>query len=84
MLVMVVLREEVEVDLVQSKSLPLTLAPEDDTPTVEHVQVHPSSVAEQDTQTVVRSYQNSAVAAAAVVAAVVVVVAVEVSAATAE
>jgi predicted dinucleotide-binding enzyme len=62
-------------------SLPLTLALEDDTPTVELVeQVHPSSVAEQDTQTVVQNSQNSD----AVVAAAVVVVAVEVSAAIAE
>jgi hypothetical protein len=62
----------------------LTLALEDDTPTVEEVeQVHPSSVAEQDTQTVVRNSQNSDVAAVAAVAAAV-VVAVEVSAAIAE
>jgi hypothetical protein len=58
------------------------LALEDDTPTVEEVvQVHPSSVAEQDTQTVVRNSQNSDVAAVVVA---VVVVAVEVSAAIAE
>ena len=84
--VRVVLREEVEVDLVKSKSLPLTWDQEDDTPTAEHVeQVHPSSVAEQDTQTVVRNSQNSSAAAvvgAAVVAVVAVVV--EVSAAIVE